>query len=77
VVFDAASGLLQQVLYEVPTENGTLPVIETYSDYREVSGLKLPSKVVITIAGKKFQDLTIGNVQINTGIRIQDLGKRP
>jgi zinc protease len=77
VVLDAASGLPRQVLYEVPTENGTLPVIETYSDYREVSGLKLPYKVVITIAGKKFQDLTIGNVQINTGIRIQVLGKRP
>jgi hypothetical protein len=77
LVFDSATGLTRNILYDAPTANGPVPVIETYSDYREVSGLQLPTKVAITLSGKKFQDLTIGNIQLNTGLKIQDLERRP
>jgi zinc protease len=77
VVFDSSTGLPKNMLYDATTENGPVPVIETFSDFREVSGLKLPSKVAITLAGKKFQDLTIKSIQINTGLKLQDLEKRP
>jgi hypothetical protein len=43
----------KNVLYDAPTANGPIPVLETYSDYRDVNGLKLPSKVVITLSGKR------------------------
>jgi predicted Zn-dependent peptidase len=76
-VFDSATGLLKNVLYDAATANGTVPVLETYSDYRDVSGLKLPHKVAVSLAGRKFQDLTITSMQINTGLRILDLDKRP
>jgi len=29
------------------------------------------------LSGKKFQDLTIQNIQLNTGLKLQDLEKRP
>jgi predicted Zn-dependent peptidase len=77
VVFDSATGLLKNMLYDATTANGPIPVLETYSDYRDVNGLKLPSKVVITLSGKRFQDLTVKNIQLNTGLKIQDLEKRP
>jgi zinc protease len=77
MVFDSATGLLKNMLYDAATSNGTVAVLETYSDYRDVNGLKLPSKVAIALSGKKFQDLTIGNIQLNTGLKIQDLEKRP
>lgn len=77
VVFDSATGLIKEILYDAPTANGTVPVLETYSDYRDVSGLKIPHKVAITLSGKKYQDLTIKSTQINAGLKIQDLEKRP
>jgi zinc protease len=77
VVFDRATGLLKNMLYDATTENGTVAVLETYSNFRDVNGLKLPSKVAITLSGKKFQDLTIQNIQLNTGLKLQDLEKRP
>jgi hypothetical protein len=77
VVFDPATGLLQSTIYDAPTANGPVPVIDTYSDYRDVGGLKLPYKVAITLSGKKFQDVTVKSMQLNTGLKIQDLEKRP
>jgi len=76
VVFDAA-GLPKNLLYDAVTATGTVPVLETYSDYRDISGLKLPFKVAITLSGKKFQDLTVKSMQIDTGLKVQDLEKRP
>jgi hypothetical protein len=77
VVFDSSTGLPKSMLYDAPTANGPAPVLEAYSDYRDVSGLKLPFKSVVTLAGKKLQDLTIKSIQINTGLKLQDLQKRP
>jgi len=78
LVFDSATGLLQNVLYDTPTADGQVAsVIDTYSDYREVSGLKLPFRIAITVGGRKYQDVTVRNIQLNAGLKIQDLEKRP
>jgi predicted Zn-dependent peptidase len=77
LVFDSATGLPKNLLYEATTVNGTAPVIETYADYRGVSGLKFPYKVTIVLAGKKFQEITVKSMQIDSGLKMQDLEKRP
>jgi len=77
IVFDKATGLPKNELYDVPVANGTVSVIETYSDYREVNGLKIPFQVAIELAGKKFQELTIKSMQINAGLKVADLERRP
>jgi zinc protease len=77
IVFDNATGLPKNELYDAPVANGTVSVIETYADYREVNGLKIPFKVSIDLAGRKFQDLTIKSMQINAGLKVADLEKRP
>jgi hypothetical protein len=77
VVFDSSTGLLKNVLYDATTVNGAVAVLEAYSEYRDVGGLKLPSKVAVTISGKKFQELTIKSMQMNTGLKLLDLEKRP
>jgi zinc protease len=41
---------------------------EVYSDYREVSGVKMPFKTVIFQAGKKRAEQTITDVKINPGV---------
>jgi zinc protease len=77
VVIDPATGLLESMLYEAPTANGAAPVIERYSDYRDVGGVKFAFKVAVTLGGRKFQELTVKSLQLNTGLRVQDLEKRP
>ena len=77
MVFDPGAGLLKDVLYDMPTANGLVSVIDTYSDYRDVDGLKLPFKDSTTVAGQKYQEVTTKNMRINTGLKIQDLEKRP
>jgi zinc protease len=77
VVFDPGAGLLESVLYDMPTANGLVSVIDTYSDYRDVGGLKLPFKDTTTVAGQKYQEVTTRNMRIDTGLKIQDLEKRP
>jgi len=77
LVFDPATGLPKNAIYDAPTANGQVPVLEAYTDYRDVSGMKIPFKVAITISGKKFQDLTVKSMQINSGLKVQDLEKRP
>jgi zinc protease len=77
LVFDPATGLPKNLLYDATTASGTFPVLETYSDYRDVSGLKVAYKVAIALAGKKYQEVTIKSMKINSGLKIQDLEKRP
>ena len=77
IVFDAATGLPKNELYDAPIAGGSASVIETYSDYRDVNGLKIPFQVAIDLGGKRFQDLTIKSMQINTGLKAADLDKRP
>jgi predicted Zn-dependent peptidase len=77
LVLDPATGLPSEVFYDATTDKGLVPVLQMYSDYRDVNGVKLPFKVAISLAGKKFQDLTVKSIQLNTGLKIQELEKRP
>jgi zinc protease len=77
LVFDKDTGLPKNALYEAVTASGRLPVIETYSDYRDVNGVKIPHKVAITLSGRKYQDLAMKSMQINVGLKTADLEKRP
>ena len=77
LVIDPSTGLLKSVLYDAFTVNGMVSVLESYAEFRDVGGLKLPSKIAITLSGKKFQDLTIESMRMNTGLRVEDLSRRP
>jgi zinc protease len=77
LVFDPATGLPKNALYNASTANGTVAVMETYADYRETNGVKVPYQTEIDLAGKKFQDVTVKSFRMNTGLKIADLEKRP
>src|SRR6516164_7292349 len=44
---------------------GDMPVVATYSDYKDFNGVKFPSKIVQTQGGFPVWELTITNVQPN------------
>jgi len=77
LVMDPATGLPAQVLYDNATATGEVPVLESYSDYRDVGGLKLPFQMEIVAAGRKYSNVTVKQYLINSGLKVEDLEKRP
>lgn len=52
-------------------------VMETYGDWEETDGIKLPRKISITQNGKHFADVKVTSVEINQGLTPEQLSKRP
>lgn len=78
LVIDPATGLPHQLLYESQQPNGPpQPVEEEYSDFREVNGIKVPFHVTYHEGGKHLADAAITQFQINTGLQLGDLERRP
>lgn len=75
LTIDPATGLPKSETYSEPGTPGD--VTETYSDWQESNGVKLPRKVTISQNGKHFGDLTVSSVEINTGLTAEQLSKKP
>jgi hypothetical protein len=52
-------------------------VDEEYSDFREVNGIKVPFHVTYHQGGKHLADTTVSQFQINSGLHLEDLERRP
>jgi len=52
-------------------------VTETFSDWRVVSGVKLPYKTVISQNGMHFADVNIARIAINSGLTAEQISKKP
>ena len=66
--FDAATGLPSKMTYA----DGGMQATEAYSDWRDVNGIKMPFANALD-AGP----LVIGEYKFNTGLKVEELGKRP
>ncbi len=73
VEFDGASGLPVAQIYK----QGPFEMKETYSDWREVDGIKLPFKAEIEQNGKKAVSVEISDIKMNTGLHADELSKKP
>jgi len=65
----------------LPVKQGYLqsgnPVSETFSDWRDVDGIKLPFKIAIEQGGQKFADVSVSAWKLNSGLKVEDLSKKP
>jgi zinc protease len=77
VEMDPATGLPLKIRYEGVARSGPPPVTEeTWSDFREVAGIKVPFKITITQGGRKYADVTVTDFRVNSGLKLTDLDKR-
>jgi hypothetical protein len=76
LTIDPASGLPQSENYSEAGSNGQ-DVMETYADWQETNGVKLPHKITITQNGKHFADVKVNSVAMNQGLSIQQLSSKP
>jgi zinc protease len=67
VVFDPASALIVRQRYRAPGSQGraTVDTEEEFSDFRDVSGLKVPFSAVIRVAGEVTVRRTLHSVEYN------------
>ncbi len=72
-----AAGLPSKLSYDGEGMAGPTSVDESFSDWRDVGGVKVPYKASIVQGGKKFADVTVQEYKINSGLKAEDLSKKP
>ena len=64
-------------IYQEVGQKGPAEVQETFSDWREVDGLKVPFKILVQQDGKPFGDLTVQEYKFNSGMKPEELSQKP
>jgi len=78
VEFDPATGLpMRQVYSETDMRGAPSEVKETYADWRDVGGVKLPFKVQIEQVGNSLRVVTVSEIKLNSGLDPAELSKKP
>lgn len=77
LVLDPKTGLPSKEIYEQAGMGHTAKVEENLSDWRDVSGIKVPFQIAIVQGGRKATDITITDYKVNTGLKQEDLSKKP
>jgi zinc protease len=76
LVFDD-SGLPSEILYETASNNGfPVAVEELLEDFRFVDGLKMPFRIRILHNGRPAAVVTVQELKVNSGLKIEDMTKR-
>jgi zinc protease len=76
LTIDPATGLPFSENYTEAGSNGQ-DVMETYGDWQETNGIKLPHKMTITQNGKHFGDVKVTSVMMDQGLTPEQLSKKP
>ena len=76
---DAKTGLPARVEYVAPSMGGAPPskIDETFDGFETVNGIKVPNRMTITQNGNKYAEVTVQSLKINTGLKPEDLNKKP
>jgi zinc protease len=75
---DPKTSLPAKVTYASPQMGAPEATVEeSYERFEEVSGVKVPQHITITQNGRKFADVTVKSLQVNTGLKPDALNKKP
>ena len=77
VEFDPSTGLPVRYKYQSMGMQGPSSVVSSLSDWRDVSGIRLPYKLVVEQGGKKFAEATVSEWKLNGGLTAEELSKKP
>jgi hypothetical protein len=68
----------QRVLYEMARTGGPpITAEETWSDFQEIAGVKVPHKITVIEGGRKYAEMKVTDFKVNSGIRLEEIQKRP
>ena len=75
VQVDEQTGLPLKRSYQMP--GAPVAIEEELADWRDVGGIKLPQKITITQGGHKAGESIVSQIEINTGLKAEELSKKP
>lgn len=74
---DEKTGLPAKMEYGSPGMNGAVSTIdETYDAFEEMNGIKLPKHITLIQNGRKYADVIIVSIKLNSGLKVEDLSKQ-
>jgi hypothetical protein len=76
LAIDPATGLPLSESYSEAGQQGE-DVTETYGDWQDTDGVKLPHRITISQNGKHFADVKISSAAINQGLTAEQISKKP
>ena len=75
---DSSTGALLKKAYRAPSQTGgPADFEESYSEYREISGIRVPFRMQVTRNGSNFMEVSLTEVKFDTGVDPPDLAKKP
>lgn len=77
VELDTATDLPSRISYQSVGQSGPQQVTGILSDWRDVNGMKAPFRVTIEQGGSKFGEAVVTDAKVNTGLKAEEVGKKP
>jgi len=74
---DAATGLPAREIYKETGGGQSASIQESFSDWRDAGGIRVPFTVKIAQDGKEGPVATVQDYKFNTGLKPEDLSKKP
>jgi hypothetical protein len=75
---DEKTGLPAKLLYQTVQMTGApAEVEELIIEWRDAGGIKFPAKTVINQGGKKFAEVTVTDIKVNSSLKLEELAKKP
>jgi hypothetical protein len=75
---DAETQMPRRVLYEIARASGPpVSAEEEWSDFQEMAGVKVPRKITVMQGGRKYAEVKVTDFKVNSGIRLEEIQKRP
>ena len=71
---DEKTGFPLKIIYQGSQQG---EVEQSYSEWREVNGIRLPFQWVIMQGGKKFASVTVADYKVNSGLTKEEISKKP
>ena len=75
--FDPATGLPASEQYQEAGPAGLAQMEDVFSDWRDAGGLKMPFKVATAQNGSPMRETVVTEFKFNTGLKLEDLNRKP
>jgi zinc protease len=73
IEFDEATGLPVREFYQAAGEGAE--VAQTFADWRDVDGIKMPYRITFEQSGKKVATAEVDEYKFNTGLKAEDVNR--
>jgi len=75
---DGKTGLPAKLEYSSEALRGPSSTIdETFDSFEQANGIQVPRTMTITQNGHKYADVVVESIKLNTGLKVEDLSKKP